>query len=45
MYDAFISYRSGDAQVVRNIVEPIMASGLNVWFAEYKIVTQPSHSH
>ena len=38
MYDAFISYRSGDAQIVRNVVESMMASGLKVWFAEYEIV-------
>ncbi len=40
MYDAFISYRSDDVQVVRNIVESMMASELKVWFAEYEILIE-----
>ncbi len=38
MYDVFVSYRSGDAQIVRDIVESMIESGLKVWFAEYEIV-------
>lgn len=36
-YDFFISYKSEDAMRIRPLVEQMLASGLNVWFAEYNI--------
>lgn len=37
-YDVFVSYRSEDIHIVRPIAEHMMAAGLKVWFAEYKIL-------
>jgi len=36
-YDAFLSYKAEDANVVRTVAEQSMACGLRVWFAEYAI--------
>lgn len=38
IYDVFISYKSDDAEIVREIAERLISSGLNVWFAEYEIL-------
>lgn len=37
-YDIFVSYRSIDAHVARQVAEQLVASGLRVWFAEYQIL-------
>ncbi len=37
-YDAFVSYKSEDANEVRTIVDSLLANGLNVWFAEYFVL-------
>lgn len=34
----FLSYKSEDANLVRAIAERLIASGLNVWFNEYRIL-------
>ena len=36
-YDVFISYKSEDIDVVRPVVDQLIAAGLTVWFAEYRI--------
>lgn len=36
-YDLFISYKSENANEVREIAEILMSSGLSVWFAEYSL--------
>ncbi len=36
-YDVFLSYRSIDAGMVRNVADALMAAGVSVWFAEYEI--------
>ena len=36
-YDAFVSYKSGDAVVARQFAESFVACGLTPWFAEYTI--------
>ena len=37
-YDIFISYKSENANIVRQIVETLVANGIRIWFAEYKIL-------
>ncbi|MFH1763050.1 MAG: toll/interleukin-1 receptor domain-containing protein [Gemmatimonadota bacterium] len=37
-FDVFISYKSEDVHVVRQIADLLLASGLKVWFAEYLIL-------
>ncbi len=37
-FDIFVSYRSHDANRVRALVDVLIASGVRVWFAEYKIL-------
>ena len=37
-YDVFVSYKSQDAQVAREVVDRLLASGHSVWFAEYEIL-------
>jgi hypothetical protein len=39
-YDAFISYRSSNANFARVIADQLIAVGLNPWFAEYMILLQ-----
>lgn len=39
-YDAFISYRSSNANCARTIADQLIAAGLNPWFAEYTILVQ-----
>ena len=39
-YDFFVSYKSEDAMKVRPLVEQMLASGVNVWFAEYNITLE-----
>jgi hypothetical protein len=39
-FDFFISYKSHDVDLVRPVVDRLIASGLNVWFAEYQILLQ-----
>ncbi len=36
-YDLFISYKTDDVMKIRPLVEQMLASGVNVWFAEYTI--------
>lgn len=37
-YDLFISYKSEDVQVVRQVVDALLAAGKRIWFAEYMIL-------
>ena len=37
-YDLFVSYKSQDAAVAREVVDRLIASGLSVWFAEYEVL-------
>lgn len=37
-YDAFISYRSTDAHLVRQVADRLIASRGRVWFAEYEVL-------
>ncbi|MGZ4353368.1 MAG: toll/interleukin-1 receptor domain-containing protein, partial [Gaiellaceae bacterium] len=37
-YDAFISYKSVDVRVARELADQLIASGRRVWFAEYEIL-------
>lgn len=39
-YDAFITYKSEDADLVRNVADQLIASGIRVWFAEYQVLLQ-----
>lgn len=39
-YDLFISYRSKDAHVVRQVADQLIASSGRVWFAEYEVLLQ-----
>ncbi len=39
-FDLFISYKSHDVDLVRPVVDRLIASGLDVWFAEYQILLQ-----
>jgi hypothetical protein len=36
MFDFFISYKSEDSHIVRQIVDQMIGSGLKVWFFEYQ---------
>ncbi|QDU39617.1 hypothetical protein Mal4_39630 [Maioricimonas rarisocia] len=38
--DVFLSYKSENADVVRSVAESLMANGLRVWFAEYRITSE-----
>ena len=38
LYDIFISYKSENIDLVRLIVEQLLAKGLRVWFAEYRVM-------
>lgn len=37
-YDLFVSYRSTDAHVVRQVADALIAAGGRVWFAEYEVL-------
>lgn len=37
MEQVFISYKSQNANIVRRIVDNLIANGFNVWFAEYEV--------
>jgi len=37
-YDFFISYKSQNVSIVRQIVDQLISRGYNVWFAEYRIL-------
>src|SRR5262249_327027 len=37
-WDVFVSYQSADANLVRAIIERLMAGGLRVWFAEDRVL-------
>ena len=37
-YDVFVSYKSHDAVVAREIVDRLIGSGISVWFAEYEVL-------
>jgi hypothetical protein len=39
-YDAFLSYKSEDVDIVRKVADRLIASGLKVWFAEYVVLLQ-----
>ena len=39
-FDIFISYKSQDVEIVRQVVDILIASGLKVWYAEYQILLQ-----
>lgn len=38
LYDIFVSYKSEDVGVVRQVADLLIASGVRVWFAEYQIL-------
>jgi len=37
-FDIFVSYKSEDVPVVRQVADQMIASGLRVWFAEYTVL-------
>jgi hypothetical protein len=37
-FDVFLSYKSEDAELVRQVADALIAGGLKVWFAEYLIL-------
>ncbi len=37
-YDFFISYKSQNVYIARQIVDQLISSGYNIWFAEYRIL-------
>jgi hypothetical protein len=39
-YGVFVSYKSQDARLAREIADQLIASGIRVWFAEYQILLQ-----
>ena len=39
-HEAFVSYKSDDVQLAREITDQLIASGRRVWFAEYQILLQ-----
>ncbi len=34
----FISYKSHNADVAREVADALLANGVNVWFAEYQVL-------
>ncbi len=40
IYDFFISYKSEDIDIVRQVADRLLASKLEIWFAEYKVLLQ-----
>ncbi len=37
-YDFFVSYKSGDSNVARQVAEYLIATGRSVWFAEFNVL-------
>ena len=37
-YDFFVSYKSQDVGIVRQIAEQLIAGGVSIWFAEYMML-------
>ena len=39
-FDVFISYKSDDANLVRQVADQLLASGIKVWFTEYQVLLE-----